>query len=207
MSVGIVNYGLGNISAFNYAFQKLNSEVKIVSSAEEISNCSHLVLPGVGSFDYAMDLLNKSGLRESISDNVIKKKKPILGVCVGMQILFEKSDEGNLEGLGWIKGSVKKLEHYENTKVSLPHMGWNNINEVRLKNVLTMDLNKEEFYFLHSFYCDPDNKEFIVTTTKYAKNFCSIVQNKNIVGCQFHPEKSHVAGLKLLSNFLKIKQC
>ena len=204
MNVGIINYGIGNISAFKYAFKKLNCEAHIVDKPEQISNSSHLILPGVGSFDYAMDLINQSGLMNSISENVLLKKKPILGVCVGMQIIFEISEEGTKQGLGWLKGKVKKLKLSNTEKIRIPHMGWNSIKNIESENKLCKNLDGHEFYFLHSYYCVPENKDLIISTTEYGTEICAVIQKNNISGCQFHPEKSHDSGLKVLSNFLEI---
>lgn len=202
MKVGIIDYGLGNIAAFKYAFQKLNCEVIVADKNDDFFTCSHLVLPGVGTFDYAINLLRKSGFLNSLSENVLIKKKPILGICVGMQIFFDCSEEGNLKGLGWIKGSVKKLKINGKNSVKLPHMGWNIIQEKNSENLLCKNLNNKEFYFLHSFHCVPENKSLIVSSTEYGETFCSVIQDKNISGCQFHPEKSHSSGLEVFSNFL-----
>ena len=204
MKVGIINYGIGNVSAFKYAFKKLNCEAYIVDKPEQISDSTHLILPGVGSFDYAMDLIHKSGLISSISEGVLIKKKPILGVCVGMQIIFEKSEEGEKEGFGWIKGKVKKFKFSNAEKIKIPHMGWNTIKNIESENKLCKKLNGHEFYFLHSYYCVPENKDLIISTTEYGAEICAVVQQNNILGCQFHPEKSHDSGLKVLSNFLEI---
>ncbi len=204
MKVGIINYGIGNVSAFKYAFKKLNCEAYIVDKPEQISDSTHLILPGVGSFDYAMDLIHKSGLISSISEGVLIKKKPILGVCVGMQIIFAKSEEGEKEGFGWIKGKVKKFKFSNAEKIKIPHMGWNTIKNIESENKLCKKLNGHEFYFLHSYYCVPENKDLIISTTEYGAEICAVVQQNNISGCQFHPEKSHDSGLKVLSNFLEI---
>ena len=207
MKVGIINYGLGNISAFKFAFKKLNCEVIIAEKPNDIHNCSHLILPAVGSFDYAISLIKKSKLLNALTEDVFINKKPIMGICVGMQILFDSSEEGELKGLGWIKGKVKKFDINTFKKINLPHMGWNNIDENKLNNKLCFNLNNEEFYFLHSYHCVPEDKDIIVSTTEYGQKFCSAINSKNIFGCQFHPEKSHDSGLKIFSNFLKISQC
>ena len=119
-----------------------------------------------------------------------------------MQIIFEKSEEGFNEGLGWIKGQVKKIGSKEN-EITIPHMGWNSINNINSQNNLCKNLDINEFYFLHSYHCVPDNKDLIAATTKYGSEICAVVQKNNIMGCQFHPEKSHDSGLKILSNFLQ----
>ena len=204
MLVGIINYGLGNISAFKYAFKKLNCEVNVISNPDDINLCSHLILPGVGAFDYAIELLKSSMMLEVINKNVLSDKKPILGVCVGMQIFFEKSEEGNKSGLGWIKGNVKKLKSSTKNTIKLPHMGWNSLENINKKNKLCLNLEHDEFYFLHSYHCVPEDKNLIISNTVYGESFCSSIQFENIIGCQFHPEKSHDAGLGIFSNFLRM---
>lgn len=204
MLVGIINYGLGNISAFKYAFKKLNCEVNVISNPDDINLCSHLILPGVGAFDYAIELLKSSKMLDVINKNVLFDKKPILGVCVGMQIFFEKSEEGNNNGLGWIKGNVKKLASSTKNTIKLPHMGWNSLENINEKNKLCFNLENDEFYFLHSYHCVPEDKNLIISNTEYGESFCSSVQFENIIGCQFHPEKSHDAGLGIFSNFLRM---
>tara|TARA_B100000886_G_scaffold296523_1_gene223778 strand:+ start:33551 stop:34156 length:606 start_codon:yes stop_codon:yes gene_type:complete len=200
--IGIINYGLGNISAFKYAFDKLNCKTKIINTKSDLNSCTHIILPGVGSFDYAIKLINKSGLVEKLYENVMIHKKPLLTVCVGMQMLFERSDEGKSQGLGWIKGKVKKFDLDLN--LDLPHMGWNTITLRSLKDEFCKNLNQREFYFLHSFHCVPDDKEIIISTAFYGEDFCSSIKKENIIGCQFHPEKSHDAGLEIFSEFIKI---
>ena len=204
MLVGIINYGLGNISAFKYAFKKLNCEVNVISNPDDINLCSHLILPGVGAFDYAIELLKSSRMLDVINKNDLVDKKPILGVCVGMQIFFEKSEEGNNYGLGWIKGNVKKLASSTKNTIKLPHMGWNSLGNINEKNKLCFNLENDEFYFLHSYHCVPEDKNLIISNTEYGESFCSSVQFENIIGCQFHPEKSHDAGLGIFSNFLRM---
>ena len=204
MLVGIINYGLGNISAFKYAFKKLNCEVKVISNPDDINLCSHLILPGVGAFDYAIELLKSSRMLEVLNKNVLSDRKPILGVCVGMQIFFEKSEEGNKSGLGWIKGNVKKLPSSTRNTIKLPHMGWNSLKNINKRNKLCFNLEHDEFYFLHSYHCVPEDENLIISSTEYGESFCSSIQFENIIGCQFHPEKSHDAGLNIFSNFLRM---
>tara|TARA_A100001388_G_scaffold94878_1_gene68849 strand:- start:1039 stop:1644 length:606 start_codon:yes stop_codon:yes gene_type:complete len=200
--IGIINYGLGNISAFKYAFEKLNCKTKIINNKSDFNSCTHIILPGVGSFDYAIKLINKSGLIGNLYENVMIDKKPLLSVCVGMQMLFESSEEGNSKGLGWIKGKVKKFD--KDLNLDLPHMGWNSITLRSIKDEFSKSLNQREFYFLHSYHCVPNDKELIISTAFYGEDFCSCVKKENLIGCQFHPEKSHDAGLDIFSEFIRI---
>ena len=200
IKVCIVDYGIGNIKAFKNIYDKLNINAEIASQKEQFIDATHLILPGVGAFDWAISKLNESGLRKTLDLLVLEKKIPILGVCVGMQIMATQSEEGLLNGLNWISGKVLKLDK---NKI-LPHMGWNNVEPVT-KSDLFKDIKNLEFYFLHSYYYKTEDNNHILTTSKYGSLFTSSIYNKNIFGTQFHPEKSHKNGIKILENFLKIK--
>lgn len=206
--IAIVNYGLGNVKAFDNVFKKLNIPVIIAEKTEDFEDADKIILPGVGSFDYAMTLLEKSGMKKQLIEMVINRKLPVLGVCVGMQMLGESSEEGRLPGLGWIEGRVKKLmvigEGAGAKKLPLPHMGWNNINfssENRLFNGLE---ENTRFYFLHSYYFECFDKQNSIATSNYCHDFTCAVNKENIFGVQFHPEKSHGWGVQLLKNFAEI---
>lgn len=201
--IKIIDYGLGNLSAFTNAFKSLNKKVDYIKNESDFKNASHIILPGVGSFDFAMELLSRSNLIPSLNDAVLSKKIPILGICVGMQIMAKKSEEGKLDGLSWIDAEVKNMNHL-NDKIYLPHMGWNNI-EFSKDNPLIKNLNSNpNFYFLHSYYVNCVDHEDILATSYYCKDFACSVNNENIFGVQFHPEKSHSSGLQLLKNFSEL---
>jgi len=205
--IGIVNYGLGNINAILNIYKNLDIPAFIILSEEDFDKASHLILPGVGSFDWAMNKLNKSGLKNKLNHCVINKKIPVLGICVGMQMMAVKSEEGVSEGLGWVNCDIMHFRNHENwskKKVNVPHMGWNNINIVN-KDKLFYELDdKSYFYFLHSFFFRTNNNNQILTMTNYNGDFTSSFKEKNIYGVQFHPEKSHNNGIKLLYNFSSI---
>lgn len=197
--ITIIDYGLGNIQAFLNIYKRLNIPVKTASNASELKDVEKLILPGVGAFDWAMNRLNASGMRELIDELVLEKNYPILGVCVGMQIMANKSDEGELPGLGWINGKVSKFP--DRRHVCLPHMGWNDVHP-KTGNSLFHDLEKNSrFYFLHSYYFIPENEEDVIAETDYFGRFPSCIGRNNILGVQFHPEKSHSWGVQLLKNF------
>ena len=200
--IGIINYGLGNVRAFINAYEYMSIPVKLITKVEDFNNISHIILPGVGSFDLAMQQLEASGLRSRLEELVLKNSMPILGVCVGMQIMGLRSDEGSRDGLGWIAGNVLKITNNSKFKhFCLPHMGWNQVSydaENRLFKNLSIN---PEFYFLHSFYFQPENSERIIATTIYFETIPCAVYRQNIFGVQFHPEKSHDAGMALLKNF------
>lgn len=201
--ISIIDYGLGNIQAFKNIYDRLNIPCTFASSPEDIKSATKLILPGVGSFDWAMSRLNESGLIESINDEVINNKKPILGVCVGMQIMASSSDEGNKNGLGWIPTSIRKLSLKSNANLILPHMGWNNVTPIN-NNDLFRDIKDLNFYFLHSFFIDLDNSDKKIAESIYGQKFCCAFNYQNIYGTQFHPEKSHDSGRKLLENFANL---
>lgn len=200
--IAIVDYGLGNIQAFANIYKSLNFEILVAHTADELNVADKIILPGVGAFDWAMKKLNESGMRECLDDLVKVKKKPVLGICVGMQIIAEKSEEGVLQGLGWIDAEVKKFEvSSSDKKTQLPQMGWNDVNP---KNSDCLFKNLEigsKFYFLHSYYFLPKNESDILATTDYNGLYTSCVRHENIFGVQFHPEKSHQWGIQLLKNF------
>ena len=200
--IAIVDYGLGNIKAFYNVFKKLNIPVIIANDSNAVKSASKIVLPGVGAFDHAMSRLNDSGMREILDELVLVKKKPILGICVGMQMLAKSSEEGALPGLGWIDGLVKKFDTSKlNQKTHLPHMGWNTI-EPNFQHPLLNEMdNTSRFYFLHSFYFEVSNPTDSLAKSTYGMTFTSAVSNNNIHGVQFHPEKSHANGIQLLKNF------
>ena len=203
--ITIIDYGVGNIFAFQNVYKRLNIPTRIAKSVNDLDNVNKLILPGVGHFDYAISQLNASGMRKRLDELVIVEKKPIIGICVGMQMMARKSDEGNAEGLGWIEADIKKfdtstIEHH----TKLPHMGWNDVKPIS-NHPLFEGLEKDAiFYFLHSFYFECSNQKNIISETEYGINFTSSVQHDNIYGIQFHPEKSHSYGERLLENFAKL---
>lgn len=203
--ITIIDYGVGNIFAFQNVFKRLNISSRTAKCVEDLKEVDKLILPGVGHFDYAMSQLNNSGMRERIDELVLVEKKPVIGICVGMQMMANKSDEGTLDGLGWIDANVKKfneltIQHH----TKLPHMGWNDV-KPNENHFLFKGLEQESiFYFLHSFYFNCKDKKNILSTTDYGINFASSVFKENIFGIQFHPEKSHSYGEKLLENFAKL---
>lgn len=203
--ITIVDYGLGNIKAFVNVYKRLNVPINIAKTKDDFKNTTKIILPGVGAFDYAINQLNNSGMRGEIEKKVLTEGIPVIGICVGMQILAKSSDEGKLPGLGWIDGTVKIFDK-ENIpfKTKLPHMGWNSINPVA-NNLLMDGLNaNSRFYFLHSYYFVCNNKSEELATTSYGINFTSAINKNNIYGIQFHPEKSHSNGITILNNFSRL---
>jgi glutamine amidotransferase len=200
IKICILNYGSGNVRSVKNIFTFLGAEPIVSCRADDIRAASHLVLPGVGSFGVSMEKIHSKLPLNILEKEVLDKKKPFLGICVGMQILAERGYEyGEFDGLGWIPGTVRKLD---SNGLRLPHIGWNNINTDQ-KSVLFEDFEKgPDFYFIHSYVFEPEDKAIIIATSDYGEIFCSAIQKENIFGVQFHPEKSQKAGMLLLLNFL-----
>jgi glutamine amidotransferase len=203
--ITLIDYGVGNIFAFQNVYKRLDIPTKIAKTHYDLADAQKLILPGVGSFDYAMGQLNASGMREKLDDLVLEKKVPVIGICVGMQMMGNRSDEGKLEGLKWIDSEILKFdENLIHQRTKLPHMGWNDVAPVK-NHPLFDGLEKEAiFYFLHSFYFKCNNPTDIIAVSDYGLSFSSAVNKNNIYGIQFHPEKSHQYGEKLLHNFAKL---
>ena len=198
--VAIIDYGAGNLFGVSNAIKQFTLDVCITSDKDTILSADHVILPGVGSFGDAMDSIRKSGLIQTVYD-VIEKKTPFLGICVGLQMCFEHSEEGNVPGLGIFPGKIKKFPVDICKKV--PQIGWNRI-EIK-DSPLFSDLPDYYFYFVHSFYLEAKNREDVIATAEYGIRFDCAYQKENVFLTQFHPEKSGKAGLKLLENFLKIQ--
>jgi glutamine amidotransferase len=207
--IAIIDYGLGNIQAFLNIYRQLHIPVCAARSVEDLDGATKLILPGVGHFDYAMQRFNDSGMREKVESLVLQNNVSILGVCVGMQIMANSSEEGVESGLGWISGTVKSLESIikVDNNLPLPHMGWNSVTPNHKDLFNNIDSGDLEFYFLHSYYFDCTSQENCIASTDYSSNFCCAVNNKNIFGVQFHPEKSHHFGVNLLKNFAELEGC
>ena len=204
----IVDYGLGNIRSTEQSLKKAveesnkPSEVNITNNFRDLDFATHIVLPGQGAFVSCMEGLQKiPGMVDSLLENILIKKKPFLGICIGMQLLANTGYEnGTHSGLGWIGGEIKKIPQ---KNLKLPHMGWNEV-IVKKNNDLIKDGNIKNFYFVHSYYFDCNSDENELATTDYGLNFSSVISKDNIYGVQFHPEKSSVQGLMLLNNFIKL---
>lgn len=203
--ITIINYGLGNIQAFANIYKRLTIPVRIATSADDLAEAEKIILPGVGAFDWAMTRLNESGMRNRLEELVTEKGCPVLGICVGMQIMAKRSDEGTLDGLGWIDAEVRRFDETAFTqKTRLPHMGWNDV-EPTADGCLFQGLEKDaRFYFLHSYYFVPHREADVLAVTDYNGPYASSVRSGNVFGVQFHPEKSHHWGIQLLKNFAEL---
>lgn len=210
MQVGIIDYGSGNIRSVFKSFEKAASlasskiQIKVISSGEDLRELDKIVLPGVGAFADCMKGLKKQpGLVEALIKKVLEEKKAFLGICVGMQLLANNSKEyGNTEGLSWIEGEVNPIKIIE-PNIKIPHMGWNSISYDNDHQLLKKIKKNEDFYFVHSFKFDVRDSDFVLAKTNYGGDITSIVLKKNILGTQFHPEKSQSAGIQFIKNFLE----
>lgn len=202
--IGVINYGMGNLKSVCNALRFLEQDYFIINSREEFEKADKLILPGVGAFGRAMENLHAMQFTEAIQDAVLKDKKAILGLCLGMQLLFEDSCEhGFFKGLALLKGHVYGLDEHV-SDLNIPHMGWNNL-EIQQDNALFEDRTDADFYFVHSYYCKADSRQDVLATVTYGVEMDVMVGKENIFGCQFHPEKSQKNGLNLLNNFCKLE--
>lgn len=202
--IKIVDYGVGNVLAFQNVYKRLNIDVGIARNPEELHGATKLILPGVGSFDHAMQLLQQSGMRQPLDELVLRLGVPVLGICVGMQILASGSDEGQAAGLGWIAGRVKHFGSLQRRDLQIPHMGWNDVKPVTDSPLFKELESGARFYFLHSYYFECERQQDAAALSSYGADFCSAVRRENIYGVQFHPEKSHHFGTQLLKNFAEL---
>lgn len=203
--IAIVNYGLGNIKAFGNVYNKLNIPFSIATKAEDLEGATKIILPGVGDFDWAMEKLDKSGMREKLDELVLEQHLPVIGICVGMQMLAKSSEEGVLPGLGWIDAHVKKFDTSTFKQVTkTPHMGWNDVRPVKNSKLFTHLETDALFYFLHSYYFECNHSDNTLAVANYGAQFTCAANHNNIYGVQFHPEKSHQYGIQLLNNFANL---
>ena len=201
--ITLVDYGLGNIQAFANIYKSVGIRFSIAKDPDGLLNATHLVLPGVGAFDWAMQRLEASGMRPALDELVLNRRVPVLGICVGMQMMAGSSEEGQLAGLGWIDGQAKRFDrHTFSAKASLPHMGWNDV--YSKQHPLFAGISDPRFYFLHSFFFSLSSPDHMLAEAEYGQRFAAAICRHHVFGVQFHPEKSHHWGIQLLKNFSRI---
>jgi len=204
--ITIIDYGLGNLGSIKNMLKKLGTSSEITNDPYKIEMATKLILPGVGAFDDGMMNLKNSKFIDLLNKKVLIEKVPVLGICLGMQLMLKSSEEGVLPGLNWINGSAKRFnEIYNGEKLRIPHMGWNILypSGEALKNIFSSDFEELRFYFVHSYFVEIENPDEIIGFTEYGNRFVSAFKKENITGMQFHPEKSHKFGMAILKNFIQ----
>ena len=204
MIVVIIDYGMGNLRSIQKKLIQIGVNVEISNDVNIIAKADKLILPGVGHFANGIKNLKQYGLWDTLNNKVIIEKTPILGICLGMQLMANHSEEGDIQGLGWIDSKVVKFKMNDKLRYKVPHIGWNSTYIEKKSPLFDGISNDSMFYFVHSFHINCHNKEDILTTSNYEYSFSSAIQRDNIYGTQFHPEKSHDLGEQLLKNFLNI---
>ena len=200
--ITIVNYGLGNLGSISNMLNRIGKTSELATSIEQIMKAEKLILPGVGSFDLAMKNLNESGLLNTLNDKVLNQRTPVLGICLGMQLLTKGSEEGKLPGLGWIDAYTYKFTN--NNTLKVPHMGWNEVHVSKPHALINSLSVPSRYYFVHSYYVKYNDREDELMSCNYGIDFTCAIQHENIMGVQFHPEKSHKFGMELLRNFSEL---
>lgn len=199
--ITIVESGAGNLGSIRNMLRRLGEPSQVTNDPEEVRVAGKLVLPGVGAFDNAMYYLRERGLLAALDEAVLERRVPILGICLGMQLFSSYSEEGQATGFGWLEATTRRFRFGSSQRLKVPHMGWNEVRVVT-RHPLFFHLDKLRFYFAHSYYVECADPGLSIAITKYGFDFCSVVHHENIVGTQFHPEKSHQFGLQLLRNFV-----
>jgi glutamine amidotransferase len=203
--IAIVDYGVGNVKSIANMLLRIGVPSRLVSRPEELSTATKIILPGVGAFDAAMRALREHGMIEPLCEKVLSQKVPVLGICLGMQLLAESSEEGDLAGLGWIGGCSRRLAFPESAaSLKVPHMGWNVVTPQRESSLLSPVPEPRRFYFVHSYHLVCAQAKDVLATTTYGVEFVSAVARDNVYGVQFHPEKSHKYGMAFLKAFAEI---
>jgi glutamine amidotransferase len=203
--IKIVDYGVGNIQAFLTLFKRLGVDAQRADTVAALNNATRLVLPGVGHFDHAMQRLNDSGMRLKLEELVMGAHVPVIGICVGMQMLAKGSEEGSLPGLNWVPGRVRAFANQpQSVNFPMPHMGWNELRPRAQSKLFSKGFEAApQFYFLHSYFFDAEDKEDVAATATYGLDFDAVISRGHIHGVQCHPEKSHHWGEQLLKNFME----
>ena len=202
--ISIVNYGTGNVGSIQNMIKKIGYKSIITSDIEEINKASKIIIPGVGKFDFGISQLQNLNLINVLNRKILTEKTPVLGICLGMQLLAKKSEEGSLPGLGWIDAETTKFNFSANSKLKIPNMGWQTIKKKKQSNLLHGLDNDSRFYFVHSYYVRCQNSDDVIITSEYEHEYTCGIEHDNILGVQFHPEKSHKFGMKLLQNFIEL---
>lgn len=202
--IGIIDYGMGNIGSISNMLKFIGNDSEIITNSKNIDRFDHLILPGVGNFDSAIKALKRKDLFNVIQEISLNPKKSILGICLGMQLLCESSEEGDMEGLGLIKIKFKKFKFTLDSKYKIPHMGWNNVDFRNMPSFSNIFQSTPRFYFVHSYFGESTDSDIEFATSKYALEFISAYKKGNLIGVQFHPEKSHSYGIHFFQKYLTL---
>lgn len=201
----VLDYGVGNVSAIANMVRRLGQSAIVSSNPTDVLRATHLILPGVGSFDHGARNLEAHGLVPLLHERVLRDKVPVLGICLGMQLMTQRSEEGVLPGLGWIPGATLRFDFGANPRrLTVPNMGWQPVQARCQDGIFRGYDSVPRFYFVHSYHCVPDHESHVLATSFYGYEYCCAVRRDNIWGVQFHPEKSHRFGMRLLNNFLQL---
>jgi len=205
MSILIIDYGMGNLSSIANMIKKVGGVSSICSNLEQLDKAEKLILPGVGSFDHGITSLLDNNWKD-VLDNMVKiKRVPVLGICLGMQLMCNNSEEGRLSGLGWIDAQIRRFSFPEHTKLKVPHMGWNTVDVTKPNPLLDSVQEEQRFYFVHSFHAVCADPADVLATAHHGYDFCAAFSRDNIFGVQFHPEKSHRFGMELMKRFVDLR--
>jgi glutamine amidotransferase len=200
----IVNYGLGNLNSIRNIIKKIGGESKIIDDVGELKEARKLILPGIGAFDHGMQFLNQRGWVDELNSAVLERKVPVLGICLGMQLMCKGSEEGVLPGLGWFDADVRRFRIPEGSPYKIPHMGWNALSIKKDNPLIGQKEEEQRFYFVHSYHVVCNNTEDVLASAVHGYEFTASISRDNIYATQFHPEKSHRFGMELLKNFIAI---
>tara|TARA_B100000378_G_scaffold171567_1_gene138266 strand:- start:409 stop:1029 length:621 start_codon:yes stop_codon:yes gene_type:complete len=203
-TLAIVDYGMGNLNSVKKKLDRLKTTASITSNPKDIIKADKIILVGVGHFAKAMKNIKELNLLDTLNEVAIIKKKPVLGICLGMQLMAKDSEEGNTEGLGWLDANVRKMQVDDTLKFKIPHTGWNKITQSKKSHLMKGIPESSEFYFVHSYYLRSNETSNILNETEYCFKFTSAIEKDNIFGVQYHPEKSHDVGEVLLKNFISL---
>jgi imidazole glycerol-phosphate synthase subunit HisH len=204
MNIAIIDYGMGNPGSTLNMLKYLGIDGVITNNPKEINGAKKIILPGVGAFDNGIKNLRSSGLYEVLGKKVVEDKVPILGICLGMQLMTLGSEEGDLSGFGWIDAQTRRFISDNTNNIKVPHIGWNRVNAMNGHPITEQLDEQSKFYFVHSYHVICNHPENAIATTRYGITFDSMLAKENVFGCQFHPEKSHKHGMKIFENFNKL---
>ncbi len=204
MNIVILNYQMGNIHSVYKKLSNLDCKLKVSESPSDLSDADKIILPGVGHFSKAMEQLKKLEYLDILNEKVLVKQTPILGICLGMQVMCKKSEEGNAEGLGWFDADITKFKVSDKLRYKVPHTGWNDVRMMKEHPIITNIPKETAFYFVHSYHISNSQSADVLGLTNYENDFVSAIAKDHIIGMQFHPEKSHAAGQQVFENFVKL---